>query len=121
MADEEKKEKALAELKAIYEDGCAEVNEREYKFTPFTHTQRRRVFAFYSSIGQAIGKADFSFLTTQEFAKVEKIIEERVLFEDMQLEKLDKHWEKYPQDYITFICAALGAISYPFLSGLRTS
>lgn len=105
---------AREQLKAIYDDGFAEINEREYKFTLFTHEQRRKVFAYYSSITTQVQEQNFSFLDTPEFKIVEKIFLERVTFEGVQLSKSDGHFEKYPEDYIVFICTALGVISYPF-------
>tara|TARA_Y100000310_G_C20417199_1_gene684898 strand:- start:289 stop:657 length:369 start_codon:yes stop_codon:yes gene_type:complete len=115
-----KREKALAELKAIYDDKIAEINGREYEFTKTVHTRRRQVFAFYSSIQDDIARQDFSFLVTPQFAKIEKLINEIVLFDGDKLSSLNEHWEEYPGDYIQFISVALGVVSYPFLSGAVT-
>lgn len=109
-------------IKAIYEDGEAELTSgRVYKFSRMVHKERRKVFAFYTSIQEAAGRNDFSFLESDAFAAVEKIIENRVLFEGSALSKRATHWDEYPDDYVQLIMIALGVISYPFLSGAPTS
>ena len=112
---------AMAMIRAIYDDGEAEINGRVYRFSKMVHKERRKVFAFYSSIQDVIVKKDFSFLDTEEFDRVERVINDRVLFEGSALSRLPDHWDKYPGDYLTFIPVALGVISYPFLSAALTS
>lgn len=113
---------AMSMLKSIFEDGEAELpSGRVYTFSRMVHKERRRVFAFYTSIQESIHRRDFSFLESDAFAAVERVIENRVLFEGSALAKRDAHWEEYPDDYITLITTALGVISYPFLSGAPTS
>ena len=60
---------------------------------------------------------DMMFLDSPQWESVESVIENLVMFEDMLLSKLPDHWDKYPQDYLPFVTAMLGAISYPFLGG----
>jgi hypothetical protein len=117
MEDKELQSNALSMLKAIDEDRCAEINGREYKITAVTHDKRRKVFAFYSRFGSDIQRGDFWFLTTPEFADVEKVISNIVTFEGSLLSKLPNHWDEYPEDYLIFIPSMLGALSYPFLRG----
>lgn len=112
---------AKNKLKEIYEDGFAEINGREYKFTVMTHSQRRSVFAFYSTVQKELANQDFGFLDSADFAKVEKIILDRVTVDGMQVSKLPGHFEDYPEDYLILICSALGVISYPFFRGKNTS
>lgn len=114
-------EKALEMIKAVYDDGCAEINGREYKFLGTTHIKRRRVFAFFSSIQNSITSGDLRFLDTAEFTPVEKVISEMVTVNDTILAKSVNHWEEYPEDYIQFISVAMGVISYPFLRGSLTA
>lgn len=116
----EQRQEALANLRAIYDDKCAEINGRKYVFAQMTHLKRRDVFAFYSSIGENIKDQNYAFLTRPDFAKVESIIAENVTFDGMQLSKLPDHWDKYPQDYVTFITMALAVVSFPFLPGAVT-
>ncbi len=119
----EKTEAELAkeQMKAIHDDGFAEINGRKYTFTVMTHEQRRRVFAYYSSIGPQVQAQNFSFLSTPEFQGIEKILLDRMTLDGMQISKIDGHFEKHPSDYVTFICCALGVISYPFFPESPTS
>lgn len=120
-AMDEQKKAALAQIKAVYEDGAAEINGREYKFHVTTHITRRKIFAFFTSIQNGIAASDFSFLASPKFAEVEKDINKMVTFDGNLLSKLDNHWDEYPEDYINFITCAMGVISYPFLKGSLTA
>jgi len=114
MTDEELKALEAHEMiKAVYEDGEAEINGRVYKLTKTTHKKRRKIFSFFTSIEQGT----FSFLETAEFEDVEKIISDIILFEGDLLSRLPDHWENYPEDYILFVSTMMGALSYPFLKG----
>lgn len=108
---------AQAMIKAVYEDGVATINGRDYQFTTAQHAQRRKVFAYYTKIGRELQNEDFSFLDSPEFEPVERTINRLVLFEGQALAKLPNHWDEYPEDYLRFIPTAMGVISYPFLKG----
>jgi len=110
-------EDALKQIKAVYDDGEAVINGRTYVLTKLTHSQRIQVFAFFSSIKDQFTAGNFSFMVTPEFKKVEKLIDQVVLFEDSGIDKLSDHWDKYPEDYIMYVSTFLAVISYPFLKG----
>lgn len=112
---------ALSMIKAVYDDGVAEINGRSYTFLTMRHEKRRRVFAFYTSVGKDILSGSFAFLDTPNFSNVEKIINDSVMIDGSLISKLPDHWDTYPEDYITFISTALGVISYPFLRGSSSS
>ena len=116
-----KQNEALEMIKAVYDDGEAEINGRVYEFTKMRHESRRRVFAFYTSIANELQNGSFMFLDTPAFNDVEKVINKAVLYDGSALAKLPEHWDEYPEDYITFISTALGVISYPFLRGSNTN
>ena len=102
-------------VKAIYDDGVAEINGRSYTMLKMTHKQRRKVFAFYTSVVPQIQAKDMSFLESPAFESVEEIVNNVVTIENSLLSKLgDAHWEAHPSDYVTFISVILPAISYPF-------
>ena len=105
---------AMATIKAVYDDSCAEINGREYVFTKTTHKKRRKVYAFYTKITPLVAKGDFSFLDWPEWEILEEVIGNIVTFDNMQLTKSKDHWDKYPGDYLQFITTALPVISYPF-------
>lgn len=111
------KEKALAEVKAVYEDGEATINGRDYKFLGTNHNTRRKIFAFFTKVQKELAVGNFSFLASSEFVTIEKDINNMVTFEESLIGKLPGHWDEYPEDYIKFISTAMGVISYPFLKG----
>lgn len=113
-------EKAKAMIKAVYEDGEAEINGRKYAFTKMVHKDRRKVFAFCSRIQAQLAAGDFSFLDWPDFEPVEKVVNDHVLYNDAALSRLPTHWDKYPGDYLPFIGTALSTISYPFTAADST-
>lgn len=106
---------AMAMIKAVADDGVATINDRDYEIKKFNHVDRTTVFAFYSRIGNQIKAGDFSFLTDDQFSKVMKIIEDRVIFDGMQISKMRNHWDEYPEDYLQFVSTMLAVVSYPFM------
>lgn len=112
---DDQQQAALAMVRAVFEDGEAEINGRVYTFNRMTHKQRRKVFAFYSRVAGAVQRQDFSFIDAPEFEPVEKVINDVVTFDGSLLSRLgDAHWEAHPDDYLTFLGTALPVISYPF-------
>lgn len=107
---------ALEQIKKVYEDGVATINGRDYEFKVMTFSERRAVFAYTSSINHLLQKGDYSFLNSDEFKKIEKIINRCVSFENESLSKINI-FDKFPEDYILFISTALNVICYPFLKG----
>lgn len=110
-------EKAQAKIKEVFDDQCAEINGREYKFIKMAHKQRRKVFAYSSSITPELTKGNLSFLDSNEFVPVERVISESIMFDGMALDKLEQHWEKFPEDYMTLLTTAMAVMSYPFTRG----
>lgn len=113
---------ARAMIRAVFEDGEAEINDRKYCFTAMTHKKRRKVFAFYTKVAAQVERKDMSFIDTPEFEAVEAVVNDAVTYNDSLLSRLgDAHWEKYPNDYVTFIMTALPVISFPFFPADPTS
>ena len=110
-------QKALEQIKAVYDDSVAEINGREYVFTKATHKKRLKVFAFYTGIKDMIKNGDLSFMGKDGYETIEQTICELVTFDGSLLSKRPNHWNEHPEDYLQFITVALGVISYPFLSG----
>lgn len=98
---------------------CFEENEvtlpsgNTYTFTKLNHKRRLKVFTRF----QLLEEQELMFFDSPDFDVVEKIVEETVLFNGMQLSKLEGHWDTHPQDFFLFYKTAMGVISYPFLSG----
>lgn len=113
--------KSLDVIKAVYDDGVVEINGHEYKFLATTHSKRKQVFAFFSSVQHEIAKSDFSFIANDRFVTIEKVIGNMVTYDGNLLNKCPKHWDEYPEDYLKFITTAMGVISYPFLKGNLTN
>lgn len=123
MGIEEQRKAALAQIKAIYEDGEAEVNGRPYKMHKMQHMERRKVFAFYSAVQAQLSANNFAFLDTPGFAEVEKVMWSAVSLDGELISKRRDHWEEYPEDYLSLVAAAMGVMSYPFLraSGIASA
>ena len=115
MTPKEKQEAGLAQIRAVYEDGEAEVNGRIYKFHKMMHVERRKVFAFQSSVAQQLSAGNFAFLDTPAFAQVEEVMWKNVSFQGSAISKLRDHWEEYPEDYMKLVSATMGVMSYPFM------
>lgn len=114
---EGKQKQAQAMIRAVHEEGVAEINGREYHITALTHKKRRKVFAFFTHVQADLQRQDFSFLDSERWAAVEAVIENVVTHNGSLLAKSPDHWETYPEDYLIFVSTMLGAISYPFLPG----
>lgn len=110
--------KAFDMLKAVNDDGKAEINGRTYVLTKTVHKKRRKIFGFYTKCQAQIIASDYSFLDSVEFESVENLINNIVTFNGDLISRLPNHWEDYPEDYILFVVTMLGAISYPFLIGV---
>lgn len=117
----EKVLKAQEQLKAVYDDGFAEINGREYKFMKMQHMQRRKVFAYFTSVQTKVQNHDFSFLDHGTYQGVEKVMFDSILYDGSALSKLPNHWDEFPEDYVTLVMTALGVISYPFMKGGNTA
>lgn len=112
---EDQQAQAMSMIKAVYDDGEADINGRAYTFTKMVHKERRKVFAFFTKIQKDVNQGNLWFLESPEFQDVEAIIERRITFNGSALSKLPTHWDLYPEDYVVLIQTALGVISYPFL------
>jgi hypothetical protein len=115
MGMQEQREKAMAMVRAVYEDGEAEINGRKYKFHKMTHVERRKVFAFQTSVQRQISNGDFSFLDTPGYAATEDVMWANISFDGVTINKARDHWEEYPEDYINLLSVAMGVMSYPFI------
>lgn len=114
MGMQEQREKAVAMVRAVYEDGVAEINDRKYKFHKMTHIERRKVFAFYTSINRQLHEDNMAFLDTPIYAAVEDVMWSNISFDGVTLSKARDHWDEYPEDYVRLVATALAVISYPF-------
>lgn len=113
----EKQKKALEMIKAVYDDGYAEINGNRYEFAKMTHKKRRKVFAFFTGIASEMTRQSMEFLDTERFEEIERVMFDYVLFDGVQLSKQPDHFEEYTGDYIMLITTALQVISLPFMAG----
>ncbi len=125
MTPEEEQRQAAqgqAMIKAVYDDGVAEINDRSYTFIKMKHKDRRKVFAYFTHVAKQVQDSDMSFLDSPEFEPVEAVINKSVTLDGSLLSVLgDDHWDKHPEDYIMFISTALQVISYPFMGAAPTA
>lgn len=113
----EKQKKALEMIKAVYDDGYAEINGNRYDFAKMTHKKRRKVFAFFTGIASEMTRQSMEFLDTERFEEIERLMFDYVLFDGVQLSKQPDHFEEYAGDYIMLITTSLQVISLPFMGG----
>lgn len=106
---------ALALVAAVYDDGFATINGRDYQFLKMTHDKRRKVFAFYSSVARQVAEQSFGFLDWPDYLAVEKVIFDYITFDGNLLSKRRDHFEEFPEDYLILITTAMGVMSYPFV------
>ena len=104
-------------IRAIFEDGTAEINGRSYEFLKTNHAKRLRVFGYLMKVQERIQKKDFSFMGEKDWLEIEQIINGVVSLDGTILAKDPQHWEDYAEDYLFFMPTALAVISYPFLKG----
>ena len=83
-------------------------------FQNLSHQFRLEVLAMYSQIEANITMGNYGFLTEPKFKKLMEKVDEKILFENSQISKLEKHFEKYAEDYIDYIAIGLKVICYPF-------
>lgn len=115
ITQEEQRAAAMAQVRAVFEDGEAEVNGRKYAFHRMQHVERRKVFAFYSSVQRQVQVGDFSYLDSPQFAAVEQVMWNAISFGGDLLSKRRDHWEEFPEDYLQLVSVAMGVMSYPFI------
>lgn len=115
LTNEEKRAAAMAQIRGVYEDGEAEINGRTYKFHKMVHVDRRKVWAFFSSVQHQLSAGNFLFLDSPAYAQVEEVMWKGVSFDGSAISKLRDHWEEYPEDYMKLVSTAMGVMSYPFL------
>lgn len=109
----EEQEKTLELLKEWNNNGEFIVKDTTYKLTNQSHQFRAEVLSIYSQIEANIIMGNYQFLQRDDYKKVMAKVEERVLFEGMQLSKLPKHFEEYPQNFRDFIATSLKVIVAP--------
>ena len=116
---DEKSKRAMGMIKAVYEEGVATINGRDYVFTAIPHRKRLKVFAFFTEHQESVQNNNWSFLGLPEWDAVQKLICSAVTFENSALTKKPTHWDDYPEDFLMFVSTALGVFSYPFLRGAQ--
>ena len=114
-------QKSLEQVKAVYTEGVAEINGTSYTYSKFTHEERLGVFAFYTSLikNQATGEVRMDFWDEPRFRAVEKLVNQKVLVDGVQISKIPGYWEQEENmdDYLPLMMLSLQVITYPFLRG----
>ena len=112
MENDEKLLKARKLLKAINDDGYAEINGRKYDLLTFNHADREKIFSYYTTVNFLFENGNYSFLDTDKFQEIKLVIFGHTLFEHDVLSA--DHFDKYPQDYILYVVTMLSAMAFPF-------
>ena len=109
----EEQNQSLEQIKQWNNEGEFLINDRTYKLTGLSHQFRVEVLSIYSQIEANIIMGNYGFLNRDDFKKMMVKVEERVLFDGMQLSKLPKHFDEYPQNFRDFIATSLKVIVAP--------
>ena len=110
----EEQNQSLEQIKQWNDNGEFIINDRTYKLTGLSHQFRVEVLSIYSQIEANIIMGNYKFLQDNEFKKIMTKVDDRVLFDGMQLSKVPKHFEEYAEDYLDYIAVSLKVIVYPF-------
>lgn len=110
----EEQNQSLEQIKQYSNSGEFSINDRTYKLTGLSHQFRMEVLSIYSQIEANIIMGNYQFLQRDDFKKMMQKVDDRILFDGMQLSKLPKHFEEYPEDYLDYIAVSLKVIVYPF-------
>ena len=110
----EEQNQSLEQIKQWNDNGEFIINDRTYKLTGLSHQFRVEVLSIYSQIEASIIMGNYKFLQDNEFKKIMTKVDDRVLFDGMQLSKLPKHFEEYPEDYLDYVAVSLKVICFPF-------
>ena len=108
----EKQLKARKLIKAINDDKYAEINGRKYTLLNFNHTDREKIFSYYTTVNFLFENNNYSFLDTDKWQEIKLIIFKHTSFESSVLS--ESHFEKYEGDYILYITTMLAAMAFPF-------
>ena len=109
----EEQNQSLEQIKQWNNEGEFIINDRTYKLTGLSHQFRVEVLSIYSQIEANIIMGNYQFLQRDDFKKVMVKVDDRVLFDGMQLSKLPKHFDEYPQNFRDFIATSLKVIVAP--------
>lgn len=109
--------------KEAFEKSMFTVNDRDYEICKMTHPQRRKVFAYFTSIMQDANIGNFSFMDSEKFKEIEDLLCSLIKFDGNLIKVLDPnvHFRDYAEDYLEFIVDSMGVISYPFFRGKTIS
>ena len=108
----------FAVTKQCIEDGEMEINSRVYKICKMNMKNMRKVFGYYSLIQYELTCQNFSFIGSDEYEKIQSILFSHITYNDSSLNKIDGHFEKYPEDLLLFVMQSFSVFSYPLAKGL---
>lgn len=119
IEEENKAQEALDQIKAVYQDGYADINGRRYVFTKANHRKRLRIFGYFMSIQDRLLANDLSFVADPDFEEIETLMFGLITYDNSALNKMPMHFEENDDeksgDYLVLITVALSVFSYPFL------
>lgn len=99
-----------------WDDKAITINGREYKMLHIPHQSALKVIGF----AQRIEKGEI-YTGDAGWMELENTLRKYFSVDGDILIKTPKHFEDYPEDYMTFITYAVGVISFPFTKGTATS
>ena len=111
---QKQRKEILEQLETFTNGSYFTVNKREYKITKLSHQFRLEVVALYSQIEAQLTMGNYGFFVNEDFKKIMKKIDEKILFDDIQISKKPNHFEEFAEDYLDYVALSMKVISYPF-------
>jgi len=110
---EEQRKEILKQLEEWHTQGMFTLNDRDYKISKLSHQFRIEVISVYSQIEAQLLTGNYGFLQNEDFKRIMKKVDEKIMFDNMTISKLSNHFEEYPEDYLDYVAISLKVICYP--------
>ena len=108
-------------VEQAYKDNFVIINSNKYKFCKLNHSQRKKIFSYFTKIRNFIENKDFSFMGESEWDDIEALINDITLVNNNLISKIPNYWETNCADFIKFMSIAMVVISYPFFRESSTN
>lgn len=111
---EKEAKKVVLELMKIHAQGFFDLGDKRFTLDPhISFKKRRKIFVMFMEVQKSI----YGIYDHPQWDATESILLDHIKYEDMQLSKISKFWERSENMplYNDFIMNALGGFAVPFL------
>ena len=119
---EQDAQKALAELKALHENGEFKIGDRVYGIGKMPFKLGRKMCAYLTVIAEELERGQLGFIDSAKFeSEIEPLLIEYTLVDGMKLSTIPEHFDEYPGDFMQFVTSAIQSYAAPFMCGSGTN